>query len=258
MFRAMVLLGFGLVLSACGGSPREAEETPPAEGAAPFSARGDEARDGDTFWMLGLYAYLADAGAFTECRTGIRLPVAAEGDNAALERAYLEARPEPGAPLLMAVEAHRAWRPPMEGDEDIPMFVVDRFISVHPENSCPPQPLVQPPLENTYWKLVELDGRPVSTAGLAREPHLRLTGSDGKALGFGGCNRFFGAYTTRDDSLSFGPLTSTRMHCEAGSELEAAYLDALARARTFAVDGEHLVLSSEKGPVARFDAGYFH
>ena len=43
-----------------------------------------------------------------------------------------------------------------------------------------------------YWKLVELNGRPVPT--LDREPYLILEAADGRANGFGGCNTFSGSY----------------------------------------------------------------
>src|SRR5574341_322403 len=47
-------------------------------------------------FVRGMYSYMADAGIFTECRTGKKFPVAQEGDNAALEAAYLKARQQPG------------------------------------------------------------------------------------------------------------------------------------------------------------------
>src|SRR3546814_20818179 len=43
-----------------------------------------------------------------------------------------------------------------------------------------------------YWKLVELNGRPVPS--LEREPHLILKAEGGQVNGFGGCNSFSGGY----------------------------------------------------------------
>jgi uncharacterized lipoprotein NlpE involved in copper resistance len=42
--------------------------------------------------IRGMYRHLADAGTFTECLTWQRWPVAQEGDNTTLERAYLKVR----------------------------------------------------------------------------------------------------------------------------------------------------------------------
>lgn len=51
-----------------------------------------------------MYRHLADAGTFTECLTWQRWPVAQEGDNTKLERAYLKVRREPGEGLMVNVE----------------------------------------------------------------------------------------------------------------------------------------------------------
>ncbi len=86
--------------------------------------------------MRGMYAYFADAALFTECLTGRRMPVAPEGDNAALERAYLKARREPGEELLVSIEGRIAVRPPMEGEGLRPTVVVDAFLAVLPGEAC--------------------------------------------------------------------------------------------------------------------------
>jgi META domain len=38
--------------------------------------------------------------------------------------------------------------------------------------------------------------------------------SDGKVGGHSGCNRFTGTYTQKDDTMTIGPLASTRMACQ--------------------------------------------
>jgi uncharacterized lipoprotein NlpE involved in copper resistance len=47
--------------------------------------------------------YLANAEAFTECLTGKRFPVV-EGDHAALEAAYGQARRKPGELILITLK----------------------------------------------------------------------------------------------------------------------------------------------------------
>lgn len=65
--------------------------------------------------MQGHYTYLADAAVFVDCESGLRLPVADEGDHVALQRAHIAARPHPGAALLATVDASVQLRPSMEG-----------------------------------------------------------------------------------------------------------------------------------------------
>ena len=86
--------------------------------------------------MRGMYSYFADAGLFTDCRTGRAMPVATDGDNAALERTYLKSRGEPGESLLVTFEGRIAMRPPMEGDGLRPTVVVDKFQRVFPGETC--------------------------------------------------------------------------------------------------------------------------
>ena len=81
--------------------------------------------------MTGMYSYMADAGLFLECGDNKkRLPVAMEGDNIALERAYLKNRYQPGKSLLVNIEAHLETRPEMEGNGEQQVIIVDQFLSM--------------------------------------------------------------------------------------------------------------------------------
>ena len=121
------------------------EEAPAASGpaaaleteAAPGAAAGLEE---DTLWLKGMYSYMADAGLFTDCVTGQRLPVAMERDNAALERAYLEITPGPGEPVLVTFEGRLDRRPPMEGDGEVETVIVERFHRAWPGERCDTDP----------------------------------------------------------------------------------------------------------------------
>jgi uncharacterized lipoprotein NlpE involved in copper resistance len=64
------------------------------------------------------------------------LPVAQEADNATLERAYGEARPEPAAPVLVTFEGRYAMRPPMEGDGLQEVVIVEKFGEARPGARC--------------------------------------------------------------------------------------------------------------------------
>ena len=92
--------------------------------------------------LRGRFTYMADAAIFEPCRSGEKLPVSMEADYLAAERAYLESRPEPGSPVLMTVEGRIEPRPPMEGDGMVDMFVIDRFVAVHPGEECGESPAV--------------------------------------------------------------------------------------------------------------------
>ncbi len=88
--------------------------------------------------------------------------------------------------------------------------------------------------------------------GAARAPTLALR-ADGRAAGFGGCNRFTGPYTAERSSLGFGALAATRMAClPAAMALEQRYFDALRQTRAFRLEGGVLHLFGPGGaPVAR-------
>lgn len=206
--------------------------------------------------MRGMFVYMADAGLFTECLTGERLPVAQEEDNAALERGYLKARNQPGQSLLATLEGRIAMRPEMEGPGEQQTLVVERFINVWPGETCGPR-FSTAQLENTYWKLVRLGGRPVTVSDHRREPHLRLAHEGTRVQGFGGCNRFFGGYELDGQNLRFGKMGMTRMACIDGMEQEQAFVNALHETVRWNILGEHLELYGKGGELlSRFEARY--
>jgi uncharacterized lipoprotein YbaY/heat shock protein HslJ len=205
--------------------------------------------------MEGEFVYLADAGLFTECRTGRRYPVAQEKDNAALERAYISARPAPGAPVVVEVEGQIERRPRMEGSGDQEMLIVERFDRVRPGESCVAT-VPAAPLEGTYWKLIELKSQPVTVSSGTREAHLVLR-PEGKLGGSGGCNSFFGSYATTPDSLRLTPAGSTMMACpEPLMNKEQAFLSALSAVTGYRIEGKTLELLGDNQVLARFTAVY--
>jgi heat shock protein HslJ len=104
----------------------------------------------------------------------------------------------------------------------------------------PPKP--DRALMNTYWKLVELQGAPVTVAPNQREPHLVLQLQGNRVVGSGGCNRLTGTYTLNGDFVGFAGVAATRMACPAGMEQESAFLRALGDVRSWRVRGDDLVL----------------
>ena len=111
------------------------------------------------------------------------------------------------------------------------------------------------PLENTYWKLVELGGAAVVVAELQREPHFILHPADKRVSGSGGCNRVTGSYTLEADRLGFGRMAGTMMACAAGMETEGAFLDALQRVARARIKQQQLeLLDAADSVLARFEA----
>jgi copper homeostasis protein (lipoprotein) len=205
--------------------------------------------------MVGMYSYMADAGLFVECPAGERLPVAQEGDNAALEQAYLGARKQPGEPEPVTLEGRFEQRPKMEGEGTREFLVVGQFKKVWPGESCE-KSTVETPVINTYWKLVELYGKPIESRPDQREVHLRLRTDVKQALGFAGCNQFKGAYELDGEKLRFHQVASTMMACPYLDE-EQVFLAALEAVAGYEILGETLDLIGADGVVARFKAVYF-
>jgi heat shock protein HslJ len=99
------------------------------------------------------------------------------------------------------------------------------------------------PLTGTAWVLEDLGG----TAVLDRaKPTLEFADS-GKVAGNASCNRFFGSVQLSGDSISFGPLGTTKMACADSSvgKQEATYLKALHDAERLQLDDRTLLIFSK-------------
>lgn len=108
-------------------------------------------------------------------------------------------------------------------------------------------------LEGTYWRAVEVAGKPLAVARSAREPHLQL--QNDRVSGSDGCNRLTGGFERRGEALTFAQVAGTRMACSDTAEVERAFNDALARASRFAIVGDRLTLFDAAGvPLAVFAA----
>ncbi len=196
--------------------------------------------------MRGMFRYMADAAVFTDCATGQRHPVAMAEDYVALERAYLESRPEPGGEVLVTFNGRIEDRPRMEGDGTVPTVVVERHGGAWPGETCGSPGLTEA-LENTYWKLTRLGDRPVIVHNDHREPHLVLQKEEGRAVATGGCNMAGGAYQLDGERLAFGDMMSTMMACPGLMDQEHAFLQALAVVDAWRIEGQHLELLDDAG-----------
>ena len=210
-----------------------------------------------------MYSYMADAGLFLPCgEDKKRLPVALEGDNIALQRAYLKNRYQPGKSLLVTIKAHIAERPKMEGEGKQNTIIVDKFINIHQQERCtgiiPPSSLI-----NTYWKLVELKGERLDSNeiwlhnhGHSREIYF-IIHQNNKLKGFAGCNHFSGKTFHTDKQIKLDSLLRSRKTCPAIS-LEKTIINILSDADSYSVKGERLQLyNKNKQTIAQFIAIYF-
>lgn len=112
-------------------------------------------------------------------------------------------------------------------------------------------------LQETYWKLTEVDGRPAVVFDGSREAHMVLR-KDGSVSGSSSVNRMMGSYTIEGDSITFGQMAGSMM---AGPEplmkQEQAFLKALGNTKRYRVEGETLTLVDANGNVvAKFVAVY--
>ena len=205
--------------------------------------------------LRGMYSYMADAGWFVDCRSGARVPVAQAGDNAALEKAYSKARAMAGAPMLATVQGRLEDRMPTEGDSARSTLVVVKFISVEAQACSGPSPTAE--LENTYWKLMTLDEKPVETPAGAREIHFVLNHASLRLSGFSGCNGITGTYRLDGDKISFTGIAATLMACTNGMEIERQIHEMFPRVTGWKISGETLQLTDANGtPVATFESRY--
>jgi heat shock protein HslJ len=110
------------------------------------------------------------------------------------------------------------------------------------------QPAATPakPLVGTYWKAVELAGKPVPAPSAPREAHLEFQ-ANGRVSGADGCNSVTGGYALNGDSLTFGQLAGTRMACIGTGETERAFHDALQATSAWNITGDRLELMNAAG-----------
>ena len=112
-------------------------------------------------------------------------------------------------------------------------------------------------LVEKYWKLIELQGKPVVVNDSnAKEAHIILKKDDNRFNGFAGCNRITGSYRTkRSAGIVFSQTVSTRMTC-LNMDTETQFLQVLETADSYAVRNDTLVLSKAGVPLARFVVVY--
>jgi heat shock protein HslJ len=108
-----------------------------------------------------------------------------------------------------------------------------------------------PAFTGTPWVADGINNGRGAVASVVAGTEVRATfGADGRVTGSGGCNRFFGPYERRDETIRIGPLAGTRMACPepaGAAEQEAAFLGAMERATTWSIREDRLELRAADG-----------
>lgn len=103
---------------------------------------------------------------------------------------------------------------------------------------------------NDIWALREINGKTVTKADYARQiPYIEINLKNGRVMGTGGCNRLAGPVKVTDETITFGPLMSTKMACPTGLDFEASFLKALESVDTYQLDKLKLTLYHGKDEV---------
>jgi heat shock protein HslJ len=102
------------------------------------------------------------------------------------------------------------------------------------------------PLGETYWKLVEVAGRPTPAQDVSREANLQFD-ANGQVSGSDGCNRITGSYQMKGDTVTFGQMAGTQMACINTGATDRAFREALKNTTRFVRTGDRLELFDATG-----------
>lgn len=134
--------------------------------------------------------------------------------------------------------------------------IADRFVlrKVSADVSSGPDAALQ----ETYWKLTMMLGKPVTTTERQQEAHLVLERNGTRVHGSGGCNRFFGTCELLPGNrIHFSKLGSTMMACP-DMMTEQRFFSMLEQVDRYSIKGNILELYGARlaSPLARFEAVY--
>ena len=110
-------------------------------------------------------------------------------------------------------------------------------------------------LHGTYWRLVDLNGKPAVPGMDKTQPYIMLHSDPNRLEGSSGCNNVFGGYILEQNALQITPSGSTMMMCPTAlMEQEQGLINALKATSSYKIQGDILELSNGKEVVARFQA----
>lgn len=112
-------------------------------------------------------------------------------------------------------------------------------------------------LMDTYWRLSEMNGKPVINPADAPEVHIRLTEKKRRITGFAGCNRITGTFELGKQGVIAFKAGSTMMYCEGRMDIENHLMQTLTNANRHVINDRHLLLYNDNRLLAVFEAQYF-
>lgn len=111
-------------------------------------------------------------------------------------------------------------------------------------------------LQETYWKLTELMGKPVvMNENNKKEIHIILKKAGNGVTGFSGCNSIMGKYELKEGSrITFSAMASTMMACP-DLTTESEFNKMLGTVDNYSLNGNTMTLNKARmAPMARFEA----
>ncbi len=110
-----------------------------------------------------------------------------------------------------------------------------------------------------YWKLVELNGIPVTTNSTQRKETHIIFKDDQKIIGHGGCNGFSRTFELLPlDRLKISKVAATKMAC-VDVNVESEFFSTLEKADSFTIKGDVLTLiRARMAPLAKFKSVVMH
>lgn len=110
-------------------------------------------------------------------------------------------------------------------------------------------------LENTYWRLYEMNGESVVTPADKKEVYIKLNSKKEKLEGYTGCNIITGEYELGKDELNFDAAVTER-YCDDMST-EEYLLRALNNANKHKINGLYMMLYDDTYLLAIFEAKFY-
>ena len=113
-------------------------------------------------------------------------------------------------------------------------------------------------IREKYWKLTELNGRPVRVdSTYKKEPYIIFKEKDHRIIGNGGCNNITGTYELKGaNGINIRQLATTKIACPK-LDMEAELLKALQTADSYTLDADMLILNTARtAPLTRFKTVY--
>jgi heat shock protein HslJ len=104
-------------------------------------------------------------------------------------------------------------------------------------------------LVNTRWTVVSIAEAGTASSPVAGSMVTLEFSSETQAGGNGGCNMYGAEVQIQDGSITFGPITSTKMACadDSVTQQEQRYFQALQSAASYELTGDQLVITSSDG-----------